>query len=489
MQWPRIAFAFMLILALVSALSVMQPNVSGQGYVTITTLTTTVGLYTYATATRYETTVLTTTSTYFSGPLPIPGLHMDASPPCGFTFQAFTATKGQSYSVSLTSPHPIGFYVMSDAVFKGWKVNGASVSGGGVTPCHGPPEGALVVQEGITSYSHDLEFPANGLYRLVFFQLISPSDFSIDFELHGLPIVFTSTVSSISYATAPTTELLALTTTVSAVAQAGLSFGTVGLLVVGAAVGVTGAILVIARRRKPSLTSQPITRTRSVQSQPIISTGYAELDHTLEGGVPEGFAVVIVSPSYDERDLLLRKVIESAISSRKPAFYISNDIGRTQDLVRRYQSGFYAFSSQADKIPGNPAHLYKIPGIENLSDASISLTIAIRDVRSKEDSANAIMILDVLSDILLRQKAVTTRKWLLDFVGKRKAEGFTVIATLNPLTTTKEEIQTVIDSFDGVIEIYEKALAERSRRFLVVKKMYGRRYSENELLLDKDKLF
>jgi KaiC/GvpD/RAD55 family RecA-like ATPase len=64
-----------------------------------------------------------------------------------------------------------------------------------------------------------------------------------------------------------------------------------------------------------------------------------------------------------------------------------------------------------------------------------------------------------------------------------------VLAFLNPLVASKQETQTVIDLFDGVIEIYEKELRERSRRFLVIKKMYGQEYSESELMLDKDKLF
>ena len=34
-----------------------------------------------------------------------------------------------------------------------------------------------------------------------------------------------------------------------------------------------------------------------------------------------------------------------------------------------------------------------------------------------------------------------------------------------------------------------RELKERSRRFLIVKKMYGRRYVETELLLDKEELF
>ena len=40
-----------------------------------------------------------------------------------------------------------------------------------------------------------------------------------------------------------------------------------------------------------------------------------------------------------------------------------------------------------------------------------------------------------------------------------------------------------------IIEIYEKELKERSRRFLVVKKMRGRRYLDTELMLERDKLF
>ena len=90
---------------------------------------------------------------------------------------------------------------------------------------------------------------------------------------------------------------------------------------------------------------------------------------------------------------------------------------------------------------------------------------------------------------MLEHKSLTTRKWLDDFIGKRKSEGFTVLAILNPLISSKQESQTIIDLFDGIIEIYEKELRERARRFLIVKKMYGKKYIESELMLDKDKLF
>jgi KaiC/GvpD/RAD55 family RecA-like ATPase len=213
------------------------------------------------------------------------------------------------------------------------------------------------------------------------------------------------------------------------------------------------------------------------------------LDKALNGGIPEEFAVVLVSPSYDERDLLLRRVVDSALSSGSLAILISNDMGRTKDLASRYPNGFYALSTQADRISQHGPNLLRIPSFENLSDANISLGLVLKDVLAKEKATKRIMIIDILSDLLLRHKSIVTRRWLGDFVGKRKSEGFTVIATLNPLSTTKEETQSIIDYFDGVIEIFEKPLQERSRRFLVIKKMYGQRYSESEVLMDKDKLF
>ena len=231
------------------------------------------------------------------------------------------------------------------------------------------------------------------------------------------------------------------------------------------------------------------TSKRPPASQPILSTGYVDLDKALEGGIPEKFSVVIVSPSFDERDLLLRKIVETSLASGRLVVLVSNDLRRTEDLTARYPTGFYAFSPQADKILARSPNLVQIPGIDNLSDASITLNLAIRELLTKEKVSKRVMIIDILSDLLLHHKSLVARRWLTEFVGKRKAEDFTIIATLNPLSIPKEETESVIDSFDGVIEIFEKPVLERARRFLIIKKMYGQRYSEDEMLVDKDKLF
>jgi KaiC/GvpD/RAD55 family RecA-like ATPase len=207
----------------------------------------------------------------------------------------------------------------------------------------------------------------------------------------------------------------------------------------------------------------------------------------LAGGLPVGFAILLVSPPCDERDLLFGKIIESSLSMGSPIFFLSRDLSRTQDFASRYQKDFYVFSPQADKITATGGNVFKIQTLQDLSDLNISFTKAVEAL--PKTGGGKLIIIDLLSDVLLEHKALTTRKWLDDFIGKRKAEGFTVLGTLNPLLSSKQDSQTIVDLFDGIIEIYEKELRERSRRFLIVKKMYGRRYVETELMLDKDKLF
>jgi KaiC/GvpD/RAD55 family RecA-like ATPase len=494
MQWLRVALAFMLILAPVPAVCLMPPSASGQGYVTVTSQITTTGFYTYPVATIYEN---RTVSRYVSPP---GNFTLNVCGKGAYNNNKFNGIEGQSFHIEWKASGGIPLDLYITTVFPG-------VDNSGCWDFLQPSGAALkyVLYHRVSSSgSVDWAAPSTGVFVAWIF------NFSVNTVKGSWSIVTTvmATVSSTSYATASTTKLANLTVTTT-VAQLVFPFGNVVLLGVIVAVALIAFALVVARRRKSSIAvvkqeeqlapvqkpagatvvSQPVTQTQAVQPQPIVSTGYADLDGALEGGIPEKFSVVIVSPSFDERDLLLRRVVQSALSSGRLAILVSNDMGRTEDMTSRYPKGFYALSPQADKISHQGPNLLKIPNIENLSEASISLGITLKDVVTKEKAIKPIMILDLLSDLLLRYRSITTRRWLTDFVGKRKAEGFTIIATLNPLTTTKEEAQSIIDFFDGVIEIFEKPIAERTRRFLMIRKMYGQRYSESEMLMDKDKLF
>lgn len=287
------------------------------------------------------------------------------------------------------------------------------------------------------------------------------------------------------------------------------SSSVLALVAVVVVVGLIGSVMVFMRRRKPQMaaTTQEIVQEETKAEAPVpetpqapeaaqakpmvpgmvnISTGYPELDRVLAGGLPVGYAILLVSPPCDERDLLFRKIIESCLSKEKTIFFMSRDLGRTQDFANRYRSNFYVFSPQAERIAGS-GNVFVIPSVQNLNDVNISFAKA-SETLAKTDG-DKLIIIDLLSDVLLEHKALTTRKWLDIFIAKRKGEGFTVLGVLNPTISSKQDIQTIADLFDGIIEIYERELRERARRFLIVKKMYGRKYVDTELMLDKDKLF
>lgn len=246
--------------------------------------------------------------------------------------------------------------------------------------------------------------------------------------------------------------------------------------------GVTFLMIMRKRKKRPSEASQP-----TEPSSHEVPTGYSPLDIALRGGLPVGYGIIVVSPPFDERDLLLGRIISSYHTSGFSVFFLSHNLARTGDLAKKYVRGFYAFNPQADKIQGDTANIFKIQGVLNLNDLNIALAKTIESI--PDPSQKRVLILDLLSDILLEHKALTTRKWLDDFLAKRKAEGFTVLATLNPLVVSDQERQTIVDLFDGVIDIYERLSNGKSKRFALVRKMYAKRCTDSAIELQKDQLF
>ena len=323
---------------------------------------------------------------------------------------------------------------------------------------------------------------------------------------HGTNVVETATQSFqiqvgtvVQTTTSSTSPTLATTTSATSDTVGPPPVGTFGVVGIIAAVAVVSSALVFMRRRKlqttivkqetvPEEIPLEVFETKPVSpAEPIISTGYAELDDILAGGIPVGYSILIVSPPCDEKDLLFRRIVESCLSTGRSIFFVSRDLGRTRDLANRYAKNFYALSPQADKITGDHGNIFKIAAPDSLNDVNITLNKAMEPLL--KENPNRIIIMDILTDVLLQHKALTTRRWLDDLIGKRKAEGFTILGTLNPLIVPQQDSQSLIDLFDGIIEIYEKEFHERARRFLIVKKMYARKYTETELMLDKDKLF
>ena len=220
-----------------------------------------------------------------------------------------------------------------------------------------------------------------------------------------------------------------------------------------------------------------------------ISTGYKDLDNMLFGGIPENYAVILTSPSCDEKDLLIRKFLAAGAKEGQITFYLTTEASGVRALTEEFQSNFYIFicNPQADKIIKSSPNVSKLKGVENLTDISIALSSAFRRVDTSITGPKRACI-EIISDVLLQHRAVQTRRWLTGLIPQLKAKGFTTLAVMNPQMHSPQEVHAILGLFDGEINIYEKESEKGLEKFLKIRKMYNQRYLESKLPLRKEKL-
>ena len=224
-----------------------------------------------------------------------------------------------------------------------------------------------------------------------------------------------------------------------------------------------------------------------VKLQEYVSTGHADLDMLLHGGIPSGYAVVLTSPSCDERDLLVRSFLEVGAKKGEVAFYVAINPGSAKTLAEEFPANFQLFvcNLQADAIVKDALNVVKLKGVENLTDISIALTSAIRKLDLSLKGPRRICI-GLVSDVLLQHHAVQTRRWLAGLIPELQSEGFTTLAVIDSQVHPSEELHAILGLFDGEINIREKETEKGLERYLRIKKMSNQKYLEEELPLEKE---
>jgi len=220
-----------------------------------------------------------------------------------------------------------------------------------------------------------------------------------------------------------------------------------------------------------------------------ITFGYADLDNLLFGGIPQNYAVILTSPACDERDLLIKRFLEEGAKKGQITFYVTTKPSEAKALAEEFQSNFYLFicNPQADTIIKSLPNVFKLKGIENLTDINIALTSASRKLDTSLKTPKRACI-EIISDVLLQHHAVSIRRWLNALLPELKSKGFTTLAVMNPHMHSPEEVQAILDLFEGEINIYEKETKKGSEKILKIKKMYNQKYLESELRLKKESL-
>jgi len=140
---------------------------------------------------------------------------------------------------------------------------------------------------------------------------------------------------------------------------------------------------------------EPVTINVSEVAPPNrITTGYEGLDKLLFGGIPENYAVILTSPSCDERDLLIKRFLEAGTKKGQLTFYVTIEAGGVRDLAEEHQSTFYLFicNPRADVMIKSLPNVFKLKGVENLTNINIALTSAFRELEKSLGGPNRVCL-------------------------------------------------------------------------------------------------
>jgi uncharacterized repeat protein (TIGR01451 family) len=220
-----------------------------------------------------------------------------------------------------------------------------------------------------------------------------------------------------------------------------------------------------------------------------IATGYGDLDDLLFGGIPERYAVILTSPSCDEKDLLIKRFLEAGVTEGQITFYVTTRVGEVRALVEEFPSNFYVVicNPQADSMIESLPNVFKLKGVENLTDISITVALAFRKL-DKSPKGPRRACIEIIPDVLLQHQAVDSRRWLNGVIPELGLQGFTTLAVMDPGMHSAREVRAILSLFEGEMDVYEKETEKGLRKFLRIKRMYNQKYLESELYLKKEKL-
>jgi KaiC/GvpD/RAD55 family RecA-like ATPase len=214
-----------------------------------------------------------------------------------------------------------------------------------------------------------------------------------------------------------------------------------------------------------------------------VSTGTKELDSLLLGGIPKEYAVVLTGPPSDERELLINHFLEAGVKEGQTSFYVTTEAVGLEDLLEK--SGFYLFL--CNPKPKNPVpdlpNITWLKSKTDLNNLNMALVRSSRNVQQKQGIKR--IVIGNVSDVLLKHGAEVTRRWLSELTTDLVSKGFTVLAVINPLMHTSEELNSILDLFDGEINLTQTEDQIERKKILTVKKLRNQDYIKNPICLAK----
>jgi hypothetical protein len=212
-------------------------------------------------------------------------------------------------------------------------------------------------------------------------------------------------------------------------------------------------------------------RSALVPVRTRVSTGYLRLDEALHGGFLEGSAIVLTARAGDEVPILFGNFLKTSTQMELlicRSLSAAGEISQSSGNVKLLISGEKPLPPSQNVIAGK--------SIDNLTEMNFKIDETINSIQPKR------LVLENLSDILLRHKALQTRKWLSEVLEKLRSKRITTLAVLDPYMHASEEAEAVVNLFDGNLELIEKDVSGTIGKFLRINWMHGIDNYERELL-------
>jgi DNA-binding transcriptional ArsR family regulator len=139
------------------------------------------------------------------------------------------------------------------------------------------------------------------------------------------------------------------------------------------------------KSRPITLTVQPMLHAKIGEetiSVPIlpdrVATGFADLDALLFGGIPENYAVILTSPPTDEKELLIKRFLETGTKAHITTIYFTTEPESAKALAKEFPSDFHLFicNPRAEAIIQSLPNTFKFKGVENLTEIDIALGVS-----------------------------------------------------------------------------------------------------------------
>ena len=220
-----------------------------------------------------------------------------------------------------------------------------------------------------------------------------------------------------------------------------------------------------------------------------VGTGFGELDALLCGGIPEEYAVLLASPSIDERIMLIQKYLETGARADEATFYITAETANKETMAEKHPSNFQLIvcNPQADSMIKDLPNVYKLKGVENLTELDITLTKAFRTLKPPATGPRRICI-EILSDILLQHHAVATRRWLSSLIPTLKSKGFTILGSDRPNDASYGRNTSSTEPIRWRNTHVRKETPRGIKQALRVRRISNQKFIDSELVLDREKL-